>query len=542
MPTATDNRWASGGLRRTSPGYKREMTRYLCVHASHRRDGKRVPVDLTDGVRLERSLVPRPAVYLAVTEELVNETLSMRGPSADRRIRIEQYISGEVQPANLPVVLVSERSSERTRGRYEWDDLRRDASLLDRLAEGPAGNQPGGDPNDDVILLEDGGRDNGGNAGVLTRTRPRVRVIPQGIFDLHELAARIAIAGSDEEAVIDAIRTAPHATVGEVIADAPWRVVVPCSAVESDERPHDVLFTGLAGREPAVIYGTTASGLDLSVEETAPGDVFPSAELARVERGATMLVAAEVLIGTAVLLCAWVSGALALAAREQATWLGASLLLAAAAVAFAAMPWFVSREPDANMNDVFDVRRVYASRISLIAWAAAISVVLFGAALIIGIAPVLAIRHRAHHEHVGLLRYDGQPRHRVDRGRRRERGVGRAVLDRGPVVRERGRRRNRASTPLGSRERGWDGRDRPTAGHAAGRPVPHRRGRSAGGRAPGLHADDDADAGLHDRDDPSADREHVDEWLDEHLERERFGRHAAHHHYPLGRPNAVSAR
>ena len=217
-----------------------------------------------------------------------------------------------------------------------------------------------------------------------------MRVIPQGIFDLHELAARIAIAGSDEEAVIDAIRTAPHATVGEVIADAPWRVVVPCAGVEPGELPHDVLFTGLAGREPAVIYGTTASGLDLSVEESAPGDVFPSAELARAERGATMLVAAEVLIGTAVLLCAWVSGALALAAREQATWLGASLVLAAAAVAFAAMPWFVSREPDANMNDVFDVRRVYASRISLIGWTAAISVVLFGVALIIGIAPVLA--------------------------------------------------------------------------------------------------------------------------------------------------------
>lgn len=390
MPSATDNRWASGGLRRMSTGYKPQMTRYLCIHASHRRDGKRVPMDLTDGVRLERSLVPRPAVYLAVTEDLVNETLSMRGPSADRRIRIEQYISGEDEPANLPVVLVSERSSDRTRGRYEWDDLRRDTSLLDRLAEGPAGNQPGGDPNDDVILLEDGTRDNGGNAGVLTRARPRVRVIPQGIFDLHELAARIAIAGSDEEAVIDAIRTAPHASVGEMIADAPWRVVVPCAAVEPGELPHHVLFTGLAGREPAVIYGTTASGLDLAVEETAPDDVFPSAELARVERGATMLVAAEVLIGTAVLLCAWVSGALALAAREQATWLGASLVLAAAAVAFAALPWFVSREPDANMNDVFDVRRVYASRISLIGWTAAISVVLFGVALIVGIAPVLA--------------------------------------------------------------------------------------------------------------------------------------------------------
>jgi hypothetical protein len=347
-------------------------------------------MDLTDSVRLERSLVPRPAVYLAVTEDLVNEALSMPGPSSDRRVRVEQYISGEVEPANLPVVLVSGHSSDRTRGRYEWDDLRRDTSLLDRLAEGPAGNQPGGDPNDDVILLDDEGSDRSGNTGVLTRARPRVRVIPQGIFDLHELAARIAIAGSDEEAVIDAIRTAPHAAVGEVIAEAPWRVVVPCTAVEPGGLPHSVLFTGLAGREPAVIYGTTASGLDLSVEEAAPDDLFPSAELARVERGATMLVAAEVLTVTAVLLCAWASGALALAARERATWLGVSLVLAAAAVAFAALPWFVSREPEANMNDVFDVRRVYANRISLIGWAAAISVVLFGASLITGIGPVLA--------------------------------------------------------------------------------------------------------------------------------------------------------
>ena len=288
-------------------------------------------------------------------------------------------------------MLVSERSSDRTRGRYEWDDLRRDTSLLDRLAEGPAGNQPGADPNDDVILLEDERSDRGGNAGVLTRARPSVRVIPQGIFDLHELAARIAIAGSDEEAVIDAIRTAPHAAVGEVIAEAPWRVVVPCAAVEPGGLPHSVLFTGLAGREPAVIYGTTASGLDLSVEETAPDDMFPSAELARVERGATMLVAAEVLTGTAVLLCAWVSGALGLAARER------SYVARRGAPSWpprrSRSPrcrWFVSREPAANMNDLFDVRRVYAGRISLIGWAAAISVVLFGAALIIGIGPVLA--------------------------------------------------------------------------------------------------------------------------------------------------------
>ena len=372
------------------------MTRYLCVHTSHRRDGKRVPVDLTDSVRLERSLVPRPAVYLAVTEDLVEEALALPGPSADRRKKIEQFIAGEVEPTNLPVVLVSARSSDRTRGRYEWDDLRRDTSLLDRLAAGPAGAQPGGDPHDDVILLEDDGGHAGGDTGtgtgtgVLTRSQPRVRVIPQGIFDLHELAARIAIAGTDEDAVIDAIRTAPHAAVGEVIADAPWRVIVPCPVVEAADQPHAALFTGLEGREPAVMYGTAAGGLDASVEETAPEDLFPSAELARAERGTAWLVAAEVLVATAVLLCAWVSGGLAVAARDHAVWLEVSLLLAAAAIVFAALPWFITRDPEANVNDTFDVRRLYASRTALIGWACAISVVLFVVALMVGVAPVLA--------------------------------------------------------------------------------------------------------------------------------------------------------
>ncbi len=370
------------------------MTRYLCVHSSHRRDGKRVPVDLTDSVRLERSLVPRPAVYLAVTEDLVEEALALPGPSADRRKKIEQFIAGEAEPTNLPVVLVSARSSDRTRGRYEWDDLRRDTSLLDRLAAGPAGAQPGGDPHDDVILLEDDGRHAGGDpgsgTGVLTRTQPRVRVIPQGIFDLHELAARIAIAGTDEEAVIDAIRTAPHAAVGEVIADAPWRVIVPCPVVEAADQPHAALFTGLEGREPAVMYGTAAGGLDASVEEAAPEDLFPSAELARAERGAGWVVAAETLVATAVLLCAWVSGGLAVAARDHAVWLEVSLLLAAAAIVFAALPWFITRDSEANMNDTFDVRRVYASRTALIGWACAISIVLFVVALMVGVGPVLA--------------------------------------------------------------------------------------------------------------------------------------------------------
>ena len=366
----------------------------MCIHRTAE-TASAFPVDLTDSVRLERSLVPRPAVYLAVTEDLVEEALALPGPSADRRKKIEQFIAGEAEPTNLPVVLVSARSSDRTRGRYEWDDLRRDTSLLDRLAAGPAGAQPGGDPHDDVILLEDDGRHAGGDpagsgTGVLTRTQPRVRVIPQGIFDLHELAARIAIAGTDEEAVIDAIRTAPHAAVGEVIADAPWRVIVPCPVVEAADQPHAALFTGLEGREPAVMYGTAAGGLDASVEEAAPEDLFPSAELARAERGAAWLVAAETLVATAVLLCAWVSGGLAVAARDHAVWLEVSLLLAAAAIVFAALPWFITRDSEANMNDTFDVRRVYASRTALIGWACAISVVLFVVALMVGVGPVLA--------------------------------------------------------------------------------------------------------------------------------------------------------
>jgi hypothetical protein len=327
-------------------------------------------------------------VYLAITEDVVDRAVGM-GPSAERRTAIEQGISGEAEPANLPVVLVSERSSDRPPGRYEWDDLRRDTSLLDRLAAGPVGHRPGDDTADDLILLEDERDERAGRAGVLTRTPPRVRVIPQGIFDLRELSARIAIAGSDEGSVIDAIRSTPRASTGEVVAETPWRVIVPCPVVEAGEGRHDVLFTGQEGGEPAVVYGTPASGLDESVETTAPGDLFPSAELARMERGATLLLAAEVVITTGVLLAAWASGALALAAREHAGWLGLSLVLAASALAFAVLPQFVTRDPAANLNDVFDARRTYASRISLLGWASAISALLLAVALIAGIAPTL---------------------------------------------------------------------------------------------------------------------------------------------------------
>ena len=364
------------------------MTRYLCIHGSHRRDGKRVPVDLTDSVRLERSLIPRPSVYLAVTEDVIDQAVGM-GPSVDRRREIERAISGDVEPANLPVVLVSERSSDRAPGRYEWDDLRRDTSLLDRLAAGPAGERPGDDTADDLILLEDDRDEPAGRAGVLTRRPPRVRVIPQGMFDLRELSARIAIAGNDEASVIDAIRSTPRAAAGEVAAETPWRVIVPCPVIEAGEGRHDVLFTGQEGLEPAVEYGTPASGIDESVETTAPGDLFPSAELARTERGATLLLTAEVVITTGVLLAAWASGALAVAAREHAGWLGLSLLLTASALAFAVLPQFVTRDPAANLNDVFDARRTYASRISLLGWASAISAVLLAVALVVGIAPTL---------------------------------------------------------------------------------------------------------------------------------------------------------
>ncbi|MEP6757872.1 MAG: hypothetical protein ABJB55_01600 [Actinomycetota bacterium] len=365
------------------------MTRYLCIDDSHRRDGKRVPVDLTDSVRLERSLVPRPSVYLAVTEDLIEHAISMPGTAADRRVGIERFLTGESEPTPLPVVLVSERSTGRPRGRYEWDDLRRDPSLLDRLAAGPAGDPRGAHAADDVIFLGDAVPETAGGTDLLRKVQPRLRVIPQGIFDLHELAAAIAVAGSSDASMIDAIRTAPHATVGDVVAETPWRVIVPCPVTETGEAMHLVMFTGLEGREPVVLYGTPAAGLDESVETTAPGDLFPAAELARAERGASLLVASELLIATAILLGAWASGALAVVAREHAVWLGVSLVLGISAVAFGLLPQFATRDPDTNPNDIFVARRSYADRISMFGWACAISAVLFGLSLVTGIGPAL---------------------------------------------------------------------------------------------------------------------------------------------------------
>ena len=111
--------------------------------------------------------------------------------------------------------------------------------------------------------------------------------------------------------------------------------------------------------------------------------------MARVERGAGLLVTAEVVIIAAVLLAGWASGALGLAAREHAIWLGVSLVLAASAVGFALIPQFTTRDPEANLNDVFDARRIYARRTELIGWTSTISAVLFGIALITGIGPTI---------------------------------------------------------------------------------------------------------------------------------------------------------
>jgi hypothetical protein len=185
---------------------------------------------------------------------------------------------------------------------------------------------------------------------------------------------------------LDAIRSTPRVDVENVLTDAPWEVIVPCPGADAFGAHHRALFTGLAGREPEVLFGTPASGVDVATEVAAADDFYPAAELARVEHGATMLVAAELLITAAVLVAAWLSGALGAAVRENSAWLGVCLILAASAAAFGAIPLFVTHDPEANVNDVLDLRRSYANRISLLHWTSAISAILFGLALIAGVA------------------------------------------------------------------------------------------------------------------------------------------------------------
>lgn len=378
------------------------MTRYMCAHPVHRLGSGPDTVDVTAQVRLERNLLPRPPAYLAITEDVIDMTMRLDdGP--ERRIALERLISGEAEPQDLPVALMSRRSVDRLPGRYELDGLRAEEPEVERIVshEGPI-SVPVVAGGDDVVVIPDeldevpAAMTGGAPTAVLSRLRQRApSVVPQGMFMLSDLAANLAIAERSEPALIDAIRSTP-ATDGGAVHTDPWRVVITCPRAEGTPPvTHDVVFTGPGELEAAVAYGTPVGTWDAEVETAALLDMAPSAETPRLERRVGMLLGAEVTVLLALLAFGWASGGLALAARETPAWLAFGLLLAGTAIAFAAVPLFASHDPSANMNDTYVLEVLSESRVSLLRVAAAISATFFGFALLTGVVPPAVAETRA---------------------------------------------------------------------------------------------------------------------------------------------------
>ncbi|MEA2522585.1 MAG: hypothetical protein QOI81_2231 [Actinomycetota bacterium] len=380
------------------------MTRYLCVDQSHRRHGDVIPVDVTAQVRTERAMLPSPSAYFALTEDIIASVAKLgQSPSGTTTEGVSRLLSGVTEPQDLPVILMSQHSVTRAPGQYEIDDLAATEPAVARVTSRLESSHVFAGPSDDLVIMDDAESGSTTVVGtpsqptaVLTRPSQRTRVVPQGVFELGDLAARLAVAEPTEDASIDAIRSAPLYDVRAGADVTPWRVVITCPKAEgSPATAHATLFTGTGAPEAAVAYGTPADGWDLTLETSALSDMAPAVEVGRIEHRIWTMIGVETLVITALLAFGWASGALRLAARETPGWLGLSLVVAAAAVAFGAIPLFAVRDPAANMNDTFVLRALYESRIVMLRWAAAISAVLFGLALMSGVIPPLSAEGRS---------------------------------------------------------------------------------------------------------------------------------------------------
>ena len=369
------------------------MTRYLCAHPGHERKGRAHAVDVTAQVRLEREFLPRESSYLASTDDVLARVLALRtGDPVERVAQVRRILTGTTAPVDAPVVLAA-RSTDRVPGLYEMDELRRSdssiATLLDRRLDATPGV-------DDVVVLSD---DEPGP--VVGRTAPspetattqlehvqQARVLPQGVFPVMELSARIADAEPDEDSVMQAIRETP--SMGTPIAErtGPWRVVIECPTPVGDPPvQHRVVFTGLGDLEPAEVLGTPAVGWDLALEDAAIVDLAPPTPSWRAERRLRYVLVAEMVIAALVAGLAWASGALAQAVRETPGWLGFAVTMGIAAFAVGLISVFGRSDAEGNTNDTFVLRRHYASRMQLFAISSMISAGIFAIALASAIVP-----------------------------------------------------------------------------------------------------------------------------------------------------------
>ncbi|HWC70856.1 MAG TPA: hypothetical protein VG993_06810 [Actinomycetota bacterium] len=373
------------------------MTRYLCAHPGHERKGRARAVDVTAQVRLEREFLPRESAYLASTDDVIARVLALRDTDpVDRVAQVRRVLTGTAAPIDAPVVLAA-GSSDRVPGLYEIDDLRRSdpslATLIDRRRHAVA---PG---TDDVVVLTDAKPVQPTQTmsppsvpETITATQleqvQQARVLPQGIFPVMELSARIADARPDERAIVDAIKSTATTTTPLGERTGPWRVVIECPTPVGDPpAAHRVVFTGTGENEPAEVLGTPAVGWDVALEDAATVDLAPPVPSRRSERRLKAVLLAELVIAAAAAGLAWASGALSLAVRETPGWLGFAVVLAVGAAAIGLIALLGRSDADGNANDTLVLRRHYASRTQLLATSTIVSAGLFTLALASAIVP-----------------------------------------------------------------------------------------------------------------------------------------------------------
>ena len=371
------------------------MTRYLCAHPGHDRKGRHQAVDVTAQVRLEREFLPRESSYLASTDDVIARVVGLRSSDpVDRLAQVRRILTGTTAPIDAPVVLAA-RTTDRVPGLYELDELRRSdrsiAALIDRRYHATPGS-------DDVVILSEGptssvgGSPQGTDTETMTTTQleqvQRARVLPQGIFPVMELSARIADARPTEDSIAEAIKATPAMGTPLDERTGPWRVVIECPTPVGDPAlQHRVVFTGTGDHEPAEVLGTPAVGWDVALEDAAGVDLAPPTPSHRAERRLKILLVAEFAIAVLLVALAWASGALAQAVRETPGWLGFAVTLGVAAFAVGLISLIGRSDAEGNANDTFVLRRHYASRMQLLATSSMLSAGIFAVALAAAIVP-----------------------------------------------------------------------------------------------------------------------------------------------------------
>jgi hypothetical protein len=371
------------------------MTRYLCAHPGHDRKGRHQAVDVTAQVRLEREFLPRESSYLASTDDVIARVVALRsGDSVDRLAQVRRILTGTTAPIDAPVVLAA-RATDRVPGLYELDELRRSDSSIGALIDRRYHATPGAD---DVVVLSDGpssaigAPSRGTETETLTTTQleqvQRARVLPQGIFPVMELSARIADAQPTEESIVEAIKATPAMGTPLDERTGPWRVVIECpTPVGEPPLQHRVVFTGTGDHEPAEVLGTPAVGWDVALEDAAGVDLAPPTPSHRAERRLKAVLIAEIAVAALLVALAWASGALAQAVRETPGWLGFAVTLGVAAFAVGLIALIGRSDAEGNANDTFVLRRHYSSRMQLLATSSMLSAGIFAVALAAAIVP-----------------------------------------------------------------------------------------------------------------------------------------------------------